>query len=48
MRDAEPIANSIQKASFVNSIEAIFSYPTKRFPNLRDDYLNELFKKLDV
>jgi DNA-binding Lrp family transcriptional regulator len=48
MRDAEPIANSIQKASFVNSVEAIFSYPTKRFPNLRDDYLNALFKKIDI
>ena len=48
MRDAEPITNSIQEAPFVNSVEAIFSYPAKRFPNLRDDYLNELFKELDT
>lgn len=48
MRDAEPIANKIQKTPFVNTVEAIFGYPSKRYPNLKDYYLKERFKELDV
>ncbi len=48
MRDAEPIANKIQKNPFVNSVEAIFGYPSKRYPNLKDYYLEESFKEIDT
>ncbi|MFX1576950.1 MAG: winged helix-turn-helix transcriptional regulator [Promethearchaeota archaeon] len=47
LRDSKPIARKVGHQPFTESIEPIFGYPSKRFKNIRDYFLEEKFATLD-
>ncbi len=47
MRDATAIVNNIRQAPHVISVRAIFGFPSKRFKNLQDQFMEDKLAKIE-
>ncbi len=45
IRDAEPILNHLRKGPHITSVRAIYGYPAKKYPGLRQIRLEEILKE---
>jgi DNA-binding Lrp family transcriptional regulator len=47
LRDSKPITSNVGQQPFAEAIEPIFGYPSKRYKNIRDYFLEEKFAELE-